>query len=511
MIIVGLKAESQTVTFNGDVAPIIFNNCTKCHRSGEIAPFALTNYAEVAGEAASIYDAINNRRMPPWAPDPSYNHLAFERTLSAQDIQKINSWISSGLPEGNSIPLPPLPDFDSTNNSVQPNFSYRIPEYTIQSAQDIYRCFVVPTGWVNDKKIKAIQVIPGNKACVHHVQVFWDTTQICNQLDGADSLPGYTRFIGTGSDFSQLIHIWVPGSELFFLPSNFVFNVPAGAKLIFQIHYAAGFAGEKDSTRVNIFTNQSGGTTRGVTIRSMINYNNIENGQPFVIPANQVISFNASDTLNFTYTFLGIFPHMHLLGKSMKSYAITPSNDTVRFSDIPEWKFYWQNIYQFTKAIKIPAGTSLHCEASYDNTVLNSLNPHNPPETEVYGEESSEEMLLNFFLVTAYHNGDENIIIDSSFYFNNATQIFSSNTAVAYPNPTEGNFMVDFSTDKSEWINISISDLAGRVIRNRTTEIFSHPGKNEISFSLDGLSAGVYFLSLSGSNIHCVLKIDLVN
>lgn len=77
-----------------------------------------------------------------------------------------------------------------------------------------------------------------------------------------------------------------------------------------------------------------------------------------------------------------------------------------------------------------------------------------------------------FFLVTAYHNGDENIIIDSSFYFNNATQIFSSNTAVAYPNPTEGNFMVDFSTDKSEWINISISDLAGRVIRNRTTEIF---------------------------------------
>ena len=33
--------------FTEDVAQIVFNNCMECHRSGQAAPFALTNYKNV--------------------------------------------------------------------------------------------------------------------------------------------------------------------------------------------------------------------------------------------------------------------------------------------------------------------------------------------------------------------------------------------------------------------------------------------------------------------------------
>ena len=63
----------EAQTFNKDVAPIIFNNCTTCHRAGEIGPMSLTNYAEVRDYAGTIKYVTGIKYMPPWKPDPSYS------------------------------------------------------------------------------------------------------------------------------------------------------------------------------------------------------------------------------------------------------------------------------------------------------------------------------------------------------------------------------------------------------------------------------------------------------
>ena len=34
----------SAITFTNDVAPIVFNNCTGCHRPGQAAPFTFMNY-----------------------------------------------------------------------------------------------------------------------------------------------------------------------------------------------------------------------------------------------------------------------------------------------------------------------------------------------------------------------------------------------------------------------------------------------------------------------------------
>ena len=52
-----LTAQAQTTpqyTFSQDIAPLVYNHCTSCHRTGEVAPFPLTTYAEVASHAQTI-------------------------------------------------------------------------------------------------------------------------------------------------------------------------------------------------------------------------------------------------------------------------------------------------------------------------------------------------------------------------------------------------------------------------------------------------------------------------
>src|SRR6185369_13680162 len=42
------------LTFNKDIAPILFRNCAGCHRPGEVAPFSLLTYQQVKARANDV-------------------------------------------------------------------------------------------------------------------------------------------------------------------------------------------------------------------------------------------------------------------------------------------------------------------------------------------------------------------------------------------------------------------------------------------------------------------------
>jgi len=63
-------------TFSEDVAQIIYNNCTQCHRQGDIAPFVLETYDQVFSWSPSIKIAVMNGIMPPWLPDVTYSRFS---------------------------------------------------------------------------------------------------------------------------------------------------------------------------------------------------------------------------------------------------------------------------------------------------------------------------------------------------------------------------------------------------------------------------------------------------
>ena len=107
-----LAQTSNYPTFHLDVAPIIYNNCTECHRVGELGPMPLTTYDEVAANGYYIEYVTQSGYMPPWTPDHNYTTLIGERFLTEDEKQTLVDWVASDMPEGNPSDNPGMPDFD---------------------------------------------------------------------------------------------------------------------------------------------------------------------------------------------------------------------------------------------------------------------------------------------------------------------------------------------------------------------------------------------------------------
>src|SRR6266478_2818097 len=58
------------VTFNRQIAPIIYRNCSSCHRPGEAAPFPLLSYQDVVKKATMAAKVTKSHVMPPWKAEP---------------------------------------------------------------------------------------------------------------------------------------------------------------------------------------------------------------------------------------------------------------------------------------------------------------------------------------------------------------------------------------------------------------------------------------------------------
>ncbi len=226
---------------------------------------------------------------------------------------------------------------------------------------------------------------------------------------------------GTGSNASKLIYAYTPGAQPYFTPPGTGFRLPANTRIIMQVHYAPGSLGATDQTTVNFKLNM--GPMREIFVDPILHHGNMTNG-PLYIPANQVRTFNQQYTIQGNATLLYVFPHMHLIGRSIKSWANLPvTNDTVRFIDIPEWEFHWQDNFIFPNTVLLPFGATIRSEAVYDNTTNNPENPSNPPQNVFEGEGTYDEMMYVFFAYMPYQSGDEYIIVDDRISVKGATQL----------------------------------------------------------------------------------------
>jgi hypothetical protein len=279
-------------------------------------------------------------------------------------------------------------------------------------------------------------------------------------------------------------------------------RLPANSKVVMQIHYPGGISGQTDSTKLLLKLSSS--NLRPISIDAPLEHLHLDNNQILIIPANTTRTFTASYQVPSDISVLGVGPHMHLIGKSIFSYGVTPSNDTIPFINIPEWDFHWQGIYSFPKVIKIPAGTILHSSAYYDNTTANLNNPNNPPQFVHLGEATTDEMMLVYFAYTYYLPGDENIIIDSSLVINTVQDINNNlvSTPQLYdpvPNPANEKITFQYFLPVEDDITLTLTDATGRLIQST----HSRPGKGLITSQLitDKLSSGIYFITLKAGEI----------
>lgn len=411
---------AQTPTWSQDIAPIFYAHCTSCHHTGSIAPFPLLTYSDAYSHAVLINNDVSSGIMPPWPPDANYKHFVNERELSSTEISKIQQWATGGKPQGDITLAPAQPIYTTGSALGTVDLSVIIPTYTVSGSGDVYRNFPIPSGLLQGKYVTAIEVIPGNAQIVHHVLVYQDSTSTPATLDANDPGPGYTDAGGTGSNASVLLEGWAPGASPYYTPVGTGFRLPSGTNIVVQVHYPNGSQGQTDSTRINFKLSST--PVREITMSPILNFITTMTNGPINIPANQTKTYYEKYTTNRDYTFLSAFPHMHLIGQSIKSWANKPTtNDTIPFVNIPSWNFHWQGMYSFPNAVKVPSGSKLQAQAFYDNTSNNPNNPNIPPATVTAGEATTDEMMVVFFALLPYQNGDTDIIIDRRIFPQGAT------------------------------------------------------------------------------------------
>jgi hypothetical protein len=500
---------AQTPNFAEHIAPIIYNNCTSCHRQGEVGPMSFTNYNEIKSWGRMIKYTTETRYMPPWSPDPNYRHFVGERTLSDIQIKQIADWVDGGMPQGNPAKEPKVPSFPTGSQVGTPDLVLKMDaEYTLAGdGKDDYKVFVLPTKLVTDKILRAIEFRPGNNRVVHHVRLAYETKGAARAEDAKTPEMGFDGFGGFNVPVDGSFDTWTPGKNVLQFPDDIGHKLPANADILIQVHYAPSTIVEKDQSSVNLFFKEVA-QLRPVKSFGLIHAHIVGGAASFTMPPNQVKKFYARRIAQTDMSVISIYPHAHLLCRNWEAYATTPTGDTIRLIKINDWDHNWQGDYTLPKMIKIPKGSTVHAYSTYDNTEDNPKNPSSPPKLVTLGEGTLEEMFVFGFTMLDYKVGDENIALTSLpiTSVKDMTNQDKSHLYPIYPNPISNEFSVGFYLEEGMDINLSAYDLSGRLVKTFLTEKRS-AGDHLIPLTWDMPGNGMYIFKLSGDKVIMTQKI----
>ena len=179
------------------------------------------------------------------------------------------------------------------------------------------------------------------------------------------------------------------------LPPGYAKFVPAGSKLVFQLHYTPNGTATEDISSIGLkFVEADAVTHRVLTLKAANTRFRIPPGVGNHAVAARPFTFDSDAEL------LSLFPHMHLRGKSFRYTAEYPDGEAKEdvLLDVPAYDFNWQNAYLLATPKMIPRGTRLHCQAHFDNSENNLANP-DPTATVSWGDQTWEEMMIGYFNV----------------------------------------------------------------------------------------------------------------
>ncbi len=391
------SSKPAPVTYSSSIAKILNERCVSCHRPGEVAPFSLVGYENAKKWAPMVATVTQKKIMPPWKAVEGFGHFADEARLSASEIEALSTWAKSGAPAGDLKTAPAAPKANASWTLGEPNtvITTKKPYKLVSEGPDVYRNFVFKTNFKETRWIRSFDVHPGNKKIVHHVIAFLDRSgQAAKKESKAnDGQEGYTT-VGGGVGFlpSGALGGWAPGVRARFPNQDVAFRLDPGDTIVLQVHYHPSGKPESDKTELGLYFAKDA-PEKELFIDWHFDFRvNIPAGEKSYkmvhkrkIPADMTM-----------YTTM---PHMHLLGRKMKSWLVLPDGTRKDLVYVDDWDFNWQLVYTLRQPMKVPAGTTHYVEAEYDNSAQNPRNPNSPPKRVTWGEETSDEM---FLLVSTY-------------------------------------------------------------------------------------------------------------
>jgi hypothetical protein len=375
----GKSAGKETVTYSKQVSRIVQEKCQTCHHPGTSAPFSLSTYEDAVHWSETIREVLTEKRMPPWHADPRYGRFSNDRRLSKEELDTFTSWLDNGMEQGDRKDLPPSKEYADGWVIGKPDVVFELSEEQTIPAKGVieYQYFRTPTNFKEDVWIQAAEARPGNRAVVHHIIVSFRDPKSKERQNGRGIGDGF--IVGTA-----------PGDMPMILRPGVARRIPAGAELIWQMHYTPNGKEAKDRSQVGFIFYKGkepptwSAQTRGVTEAR------------FVIPPGAASHPVESEWIIPRDTLLLSFmPHMHLRGKDFEYRAEYPNGKTDILLSVPRYDFSWQTSYRLAEPVLLPKGTKLHCFAHFDNSANNPANPD--PKQEVrWGDQTWEEMMIGW-------------------------------------------------------------------------------------------------------------------
>jgi hypothetical protein len=449
-------------SFRRDVAPILRDKCEGCHHLGGIAPFAFATRRDVASRATLIADAVQSRLMPPWPPGPSSPRFVGEdtRKLSAKERTTILDWARAGghvdgRPQKPGAPLPvPVRAGESVLRIGMPTAYRPAPR---NGATDDYRCFLLDPKLTRDVFVTSARIEPGAARVVHHVILFRETQAQAAEamrLDAQSPGVGWTCFGGTGISLSSgaggveaalndanWISAWAPGWGGGRLPDGNGVPLPAGSRIVMQVHYNLlnGRTPDRSRAVLTVAPAASGLTpvktmllpapvelacatsehgplcNRQAALADLVSkYGGAAGfappgllllcGKDAANPRPSAVT-TCDRRIDSPTKILAVAGHMHLLGASIR-LTLNPGSPSARvLLDIPRWDFRWQNAYTLANPVEAKPGDVVRvtCRHDVSKRVHAVHTGHAIPTTPRYvlwGEGTTDEMCLGILQVT---------------------------------------------------------------------------------------------------------------
>lgn len=405
-----------TVNFAEHIAPIIYQNCSECHRPGQAAPFELLSYDDVKKRAKQIVEVTESRYMPPWLPDQPRGTFLNEKILSKQAIGTLAQWLEEGTPMGSESKLPPVPDFPNEWKLGKPDLIVKLQEkYQIPAeGEDIYRNFVIPLEEMPELKfVRSVDFRPSNPRVVHHMVLLADNTYSSRIIDQESEEPGFPGIMSLTKASMPYGHFhgWTPGKEPTYGTEGIAWPLITPTDLVLQVHMQTTGKPEELDVEIGFYLTSEEPKYHPYPL--------VFRNKVIEIPAgSEDVRVKGNFRLPVDVQVLSIYPHAHFLGKEMKATAYLPDNTQMQLLSIPKWDFDWQDEYSYPgeKVIFLPAGTMLEFDYSYDNSADNPNNPNNQPVDVFYGQNSTDEMAELLLMVLTKNQEDYDMLTQYTVY-----------------------------------------------------------------------------------------------
>ena len=409
-----LSHAAEPLSFGHHIAPIVYKNCSPCHRPGEAAPFSLLSYDDVKTHAPLIAAAVGSRRMPPWLPDPAYGHYIDEHRLTDAQISEVLDWIKEGAPEGPASEIPPTPTFTPGWQLGQPDLILEA-DHAISvpaSGPDVFWNFVFHPDIKTTRYIRAMEIRPGDRHAVHHANLLVDRTgwSLRQEIAPGQGFPGMEianeRSINEPDDGHFLF--WKPGSQPYVEPDGLSWRLDPGNLLVLNTHvHLMGMPMQVKPTVGLYFTDKP--PNRFPMLVELEH-----DGALDIAPGNADFQISDDFRMPLDADVLAVYPHAHYLGKLLEGYATLPDGTRKWLVRIADWDPNWQSVYRYPEPVFLPKGSVISMRYHYDNSDANPRNPNRPPRRVVGGVQATDEMSHLWLQVLPRGGGDRRRELDEA-------------------------------------------------------------------------------------------------